>query len=51
MQNVETLEHTWFDLATSDVNKYEGENGDEAHAYVKEEASQPDDASMQYVDN
>jgi hypothetical protein len=51
MQNVETSEHSWFDQATSDVNKYEGENGDEAYAYVEEEASQSDDASMQYVDN
>jgi hypothetical protein len=48
MQNVETSEHSWFDQATSDVNKYEG---DEAYAYVEEEASQSDDASMQYVDN
>jgi hypothetical protein len=42
-----------FDLATSDVNGHEGEDGDDADADVdgKEEASQADDGSTQNVED
>jgi len=40
-----------FDLGTSNVNRYEGEDGDNADADAdeEEEASQADDGSMQNV--
>jgi hypothetical protein len=42
-----------FDLGTSDVDGYEGEDGDDAEADVdeEEEASQVDDGSTQYVED
>jgi hypothetical protein len=40
-----------FDLGTSDVDRYEGEDGDDADADQEEEASQPDDGSMQNVED
>jgi len=40
-----------FDLATSDVNRYEGEDGDDADAHEEEEASQADDGSTQCVED
>jgi hypothetical protein len=38
-----------FGLGTSDVNRYEGEEGDDADADEEEEASQADDGSMQNI--
>jgi len=42
-----------FDLGTSDVDRYEGEDGDDADADADEEgeASQVDDASTQNVED
>jgi hypothetical protein len=40
-----------FDLGTSDVNGYEGEDGDEADVNEEEEASQADDGSTQNVED
>jgi hypothetical protein len=39
------------DLEPSDVDRYEGEDGDNADADVKEVASQADDGSMQNVED
>jgi hypothetical protein len=39
------------DLGTSDVDRYEGEVGDDADADEGEEASQADDGSMQTVED
>jgi len=38
-----------IDLVTSDVKRFEGDNGDNADANEEEEASQADDVSMQNV--
>jgi hypothetical protein len=38
-----------FDLGTSDVDRYEGEDGDDADADDEGEVSQADDGSMQKV--
>jgi hypothetical protein len=38
-------EHRRFDLGTSNVDGYEGEDGDDVDADEEEEASQPDDGS------
>jgi len=40
-----------FDLGTSDVDGYEGEDGDDAYADEEEEASQADDRSTQDVED
>ena len=42
-----------FDLGTSDVDGYEGEDGDDvdADAEQEEEASQADDGSLQNVED
>jgi len=40
-----------FDLGTSDVDWYEGADGDHADVDEEEEASQADDGSMQNMDN
>jgi len=39
-----------LDLGTSDVNRYEGDDGDDAYADQEEEASLADDGSMQNVE-
>jgi hypothetical protein len=39
------------DLGPSDVNMYEGDDGDDADADEEEEASQADDGSMQNVED
>jgi hypothetical protein len=39
------------DLGPSDVDVYEGEDGDDADADEEEEASQPDDGSTQNVED
>jgi hypothetical protein len=39
------------DLGPSDVDRYEGEDGDDADADEEEEASQPDDGSTQNVED
>jgi len=41
----------WFDLGTSDVDGYEGDDGDDAYADEEEEASQADDGSTQNVED
>jgi len=40
-----------FDLGTSDVDGYEGEDGDDAYADEEEEASEADDGSTQNVED
>jgi len=40
-----------FDLGTSNVDRYEGEDGDDAHADEEEEPSQAEDGSMQNVED
>jgi len=40
-----------FDLGTSDVDRYEGENGDDADVDKEEEALQADDGSTQNVED
>jgi len=40
-----------FDLGTSDVDRYEGEDGDNAYADEEEEASQADDGSTHNVED
>jgi hypothetical protein len=40
-----------FDLGTSDVEGYEGEDGDDAYADEEKEASQAEDGSMQNVED
>jgi len=40
-----------FDLETSDVNGYEGNNGDDADAEEEEKASLADDGSTQNVED
>jgi hypothetical protein len=40
-----------FDRGPSDVDRYEGEDGDDADADEEEEASQADDGSMQNVED
>jgi len=40
-----------FELGTSDVDEYEGENGDDAYADEEEDASQANDGSMQNVED
>jgi len=40
-----------FDLGTSDVNEYEGEDSDDASADEEEEASQADDGTTQNVED
>ena len=40
-----------FDLGTSDVDRYEGENGDDVDADEEEEASQAEDGSTQNVED
>jgi hypothetical protein len=42
-----TTELWRFDLGTSDVDVYEGEDGDQAHTDEEEEALQADDGSTQ----
>jgi hypothetical protein len=39
------------DLGPSDVNRYEGEDGDDADADEEEEAAQADDGSTQNVED
>jgi hypothetical protein len=39
-----------FDLGTSDVDGYEGDNSDDADANKEEEASQADDGSTQTLE-
>ena len=39
------------DLGPSDVDGYEGEDGDDADVYEEEEASQADDGSTQNVED
>jgi len=46
-----TTELERFDLGTSDVDAYEGNNGDDADADEEEEALLADDGSMQNVEN
>jgi len=41
-----TSELDRFDLGTSDVNGYEGEDGDDEDADAEEETSQADDGLM-----
>jgi len=41
----------WFELGTSDVDGYEGEDGNDADADQEEEASQADDGSTQNVED
>jgi len=38
-----------FDMATSDVNGYEGEDGDDADVDEEEEVSQAEDGSKQNI--
>jgi hypothetical protein len=40
-----------IDLGTSDVNRYEGEDGDDGHVDEEEAASQADDRSTQKVED
>ena len=40
-----------FDLGTSDVDSYDGEEGDDAYADEEEEASPADDGSTQNVED
>jgi len=40
-----------FDLGTSDIDRYEGEDGDDTDADEEEEASQADDGSTQNVED
>jgi hypothetical protein len=40
-----------FDLGTSDVEVYEGEDGDDADSDEEEDASQAEDGSTQNVDD
>jgi hypothetical protein len=40
-----------FDLGTSDVDRYEGEDGDDADPDEEEAASQADDGSTQNVED
>jgi len=40
-----------FDLGTSDVNRYEGEDGDDAYADEEEEGSQANDRSTKNVED
>ena len=40
-----------FDLGTSDVDRYEGKDGDDADADEEEEASQADDRSTQGMED
>jgi len=40
-----------FDLGTSDVDGYEGEDGEDADAHEEEEASHADDGSTQNVED
>jgi len=47
MQNVEDWGHSRFDLGTSEVDGYGGEDGDIADADEEEDLSQADDASTQ----
>jgi len=46
-----TTELDRFDLGTSDVDGYEGEDGDDAYADEEEEASQANDGSTQNVED
>jgi len=46
-----TTELEGFDLGASDVDGYEGEDGDDAYADEEEEASQANDGSTQNVDD
>jgi len=46
-----TTELGRFDLGTSDVNGYEGDDGDDADADEEEETSLADDGSMQNVED
>jgi hypothetical protein len=48
-QNVEDSGHSRFDLGTRGVDRYEGEDGDDADE--EEEASQADDGSTQNVED
>jgi len=48
-ENGPRLNAEWFDLRTSDVDGYEGENGD--HADEEEQISQADDGSTQNVED
>jgi len=41
----------WFDLHTSDVDRYEGDDGDDADVDEQEEASLADDGSTQNVED
>jgi len=47
----ETTELERFELGTSDVNRYEGEDGDNADADEEEEASQADNGSTQILED
>jgi hypothetical protein len=40
-----------FDLGTSDVDRYEGDDGDDADVDEEEEASQADDGSTQTLED
>jgi len=46
-----TTELERFDLGTSDVDGYEGKDGDDADADEEEEASQAEDGSTQNVED
>jgi len=45
-----TSELECFDLGTSDVDGYEGNDGDDAYPDEEEDASQAHDGSMQNLD-
>jgi len=46
-----TTELDRFDLGTSNVDGYEGEDGDDEDADAEEETSQADNGSMQNVED
>ena len=51
MQNVQHWGHSKFDLGTSDVDKYECEDGDDADTDVEEKASQANDGLTQNLED
>jgi len=51
MENVENCQHSSYDLGTSDVEVYEGDDGDNADMNKEGESSQPDDGSKQNVED
>jgi hypothetical protein len=46
-----SMELEWFDLGTSDVDRNQGKDGDNADADEEDDESQADDGSMQNVED